>query len=577
LKLSETNKIRFNIILIALIFGVVSWIVDAIVDYFFFFDVSFQNVLLFHLSPHMQFERIMIIVTFFISGIFISHLILQHRKVETHLQEIQERFKLVADFAKDWEYWITKDRKLNYVSPSAERITGYKPDEFMKDNTLLEKIVHPDDKEKFVNHTVQSLCETDLESFDFRIITKDNQIRWIEHSCQSVYDSKGMYLGHRASNKDITLNKTAEQKLAESEEALRKINEELGIKVLSRTKEVESLIEQSPFAIAIYDDRGRLIETNLKWNEIFKNGESKKGDIHLYDNEYLIAHGYLTQVKGLIRKGGRLKSEPILLEEEGKVYIFNIFDVKDEKGKVNRIICQLEDRTDELQREDINRELDLQKRISRAVIDILEQDRKRVAKELHDQIGQKLLLAKLGLEMIEEKAFENKEKIEEAKKQIIDISRDIKSIIFSLRPAELDNYGLTDAIQLMARKFSDVTGTKAMINVFGNVKVRDKKNELNVYRIIQEALNNISKHANASEVQIDLHFSSGMIRGSVKDNGVGFDVKDTDKGTILDIGYGLISMRERTKISGGEFLINSELGKGTEIYFAIPSKDIKDE
>ncbi|MFV1977473.1 MAG: PAS domain-containing protein, partial [Candidatus Scalindua sp.] len=148
----------------------------------------------------------MIIVTFLIFGIFISYLILQHRKVETHLQEVQERFKLVADFAQDWEYWITKDRRLNYVSPSAERITGYKPEEFMKDNTLLEKIVHPDDKEKYVNHTVQSLCETDLESFDFRIITKDHQIRWIEHSCQSVYDPKGMYLGHRASNKDITLN-----------------------------------------------------------------------------------------------------------------------------------------------------------------------------------------------------------------------------------------------------------------------------------------------------------------------------------------------------------------------------------
>ena len=522
----------------------------------------------------MHFERIMIVVTFLIFGIFVSHLILKQRKVETHLQEVQERFKLVSDFAKDWEYWITKDRRLNYVSPSAERITGYKPEEFMNDNTILEQIVHPEDKDKFIKHTIQSLCETDLESFDFRIITKDNQIRWIEHSCQSVFDSKGIYLGHRASNKDITLRKTTEQKLAESEEVLRKINEELEIKIRRRTKEVESLIEQSPFAIAIYDEGGKLIETNLKWNEIFQNNVR---DIHIYDNEYLISHGYLSHIKNLIRKGGRLKTEPILLEEEEKVYIFNIFDIKDEKGKVNRIICQLEDRTDVLQREDINRELDLQKRISSAVIDILEQDRKRVAKELHDQIGQKLLLAKLGLEMIEEKTFENNEKIEEAKRQIIDISRDIKSIIFSLRPAELDNYGLTDAIQLMAHKFSDVTHIKAMINVFGNVKVRNKKIELNVYRIIQEALNNISKHANATEVQIDLHFNSRMIRGSVKDNGVGFDVNDTDKGTILDIGYGLISMRERTKISGGEFSIQSEPGRGTEIYFAIPLKDDKDE
>jgi PAS domain S-box-containing protein len=671
----------------------------------------------------MQFERVMILVTFLVFGIYISHLILKKRDVETDLIESEERFKRVSDFAKDWEYWITKERKLNYVSPSSERITGYRPEEFINDKSLLEKIVHNDDKQKFLEHTKNSLCSSDLDSFEFRIITKNNKTIWIEHSCQSVFNPRGKYLGHRASNRDITRRKIAEEAVInarnklellvkERTEELEKKNIErsneinerkkveqkisqkneflsttinslshpfyvidaedysivlansatekfragvsskcfavthrrespcgleyncpleivkrtkkqttvehihydkqgkprvfevhghpifdsdgnviqmieysieitkrkrLEKKVIQRTREIKAIIEQSPSPIAIYSKSGEVREVNSEWRKLFLQNNTDGELKNLSEDELLISSGYMPQVKEIMLNGGRLKTEPILFEKENRMIVYDIYDIRSEKGLVRSIVCQIEDRTDELQYEDVNKELNLQKRISSAVLDILEEDRKRVSKELHDQIGQKLLLAKLGLELIEDDPLQSRIKIEQSKKQIIGISKDIKSIIFSLRPAELDNYGLVDAIQLMVRNFSDVTGIKAMINVFGNLNIRDKKLELNVYRIIQEALNNISKHAKAKDVQIDLHFNSRMIRGIVKDNGVGFDVKATDKGTILDIGYGLISMRERSKISGGEFSIQSEPGKGTEIYFAIPFKESKDE
>ena len=255
------------------------------------------------------------------------------------------------------------------------------------------------------------------------------------------------------------------------------------------------------------------------------------------------------------------------------MFIFDIYDIRDEQGNISRIVVQLEDRTDEIERKDINRELNMQKRISSAVLDILEQDRNRVSKELHDQIGQKLLLAKSGLEMMQDDKSAGLEKLEEVKQQIIGISKEIKSIIFSLHPAELDNYGLIEAIQLMVRKFSDLSGIKSTINIYGGSKIQDRKLELNIYRIFQEALNNITKHAMASVVQIELHFSPVMIRGLVKDNGIGFNVNQTEFGTLVDVGYGLISMRERTKISGGEFSIHSKLTKGAEILFEIPLKE----
>jgi len=125
----------------------------------------------------------------------------------------------------------------------------------------------------------------------------------------------------------------------------------------------------------------------------------------------------------------------------------------------------------------------------------------------------------------------------------------------------------------MVRNFSDLSGIKTSINFYGEEKIKDKKLELNIYRIIQEALNNISKHAKANKVDIDLHFNSRMFRGTVKDNGIGFDIKSQGVGTLVGIGYGLISMRERTKISGGEFSVQSKPGKGAEIFFEIPIQD----
>lgn len=716
LKLNTTTKIRLNIILVALIFGLLSWIMDAIIDYFFFFHSTFQDVLLFHFSPHIRFERIMIIITYFVFGLYIAHLVLKKRTVESNLEKSEERFKVVAELAKDWEYWITKDRQLSYISSSTERITGYDPKAFLKDENLLEKIIYPEDKEKFLAHTTGLVCKTGLDSFEFRIVTKDNEIKWIEHSCQSVYDSKGKYLGHRVSNRDITRRKLAEEEVSNArdkleilvkertseleianndlhlenkrrkkieEELLRKneflnttinslthpfyvINvddysvvlansatndfisktnpkcfalthkrdipcteesqcpleivkktklqttvehihydkngneriyevhghpifngngdviqmieysmditkrKELERKLHLRTREIKSIIDQSPNAIAIFNSKGRLLEINNEWEKFFSSNGHPLSELHILENELLIANGYMPQVKELVKNGGRLKTEPIFSEETNRMIVFDIYDIKDEKGMVNRIVCQIEDRTDEINQEDINNELDLQRRISSAVLDILEEDRRRVSKELHDHIGQKLLLAKLGLEMIEDESESTQKIIDESKKTIIGISKDIKSIIFSLRPAELDNYGLIDALQLMVRNFIELSGIQTSINFYGEEKIKDKKLELNIYRIVQEALNNITKHAKASKVDIELHFNAGMFRGTVKDNGVGFDTDNTGIGTIVGVGYGLISIRERTKISGGEFSIQSQIGKGTEILIEIP-------
>ena len=139
--------------------------------------------------------------------------ITDRHRAEAALLESEERFRTVANFTHDWEYWIAPDGHPIYVSPSCERITGYAPDEFINDSGLLEKIVHPDDHSIVVNHLHREHNLEKLPSFNFRIITRSGEERWISHVCQAVYGADGTYLGKRGSNRDITQHKQMEEEL----------------------------------------------------------------------------------------------------------------------------------------------------------------------------------------------------------------------------------------------------------------------------------------------------------------------------------------------------------------------------
>ena len=129
---------------------------------------------------------------------------------EQALQKSEEKFKTVADFTYSWEYWINPELNFVYISPSCERISGYKPEEFFKDPELLEKIIHPDDKKKVINHRKIVSESKKVGSMDFRIITCNGDICWIGHVCRAVYGKDKKYLGRRATNRDITDSKRQE-------------------------------------------------------------------------------------------------------------------------------------------------------------------------------------------------------------------------------------------------------------------------------------------------------------------------------------------------------------------------------
>lgn len=139
--------------------------------------------------------------------------ITERKKLEEALKENELRYRTVANYTMDWEYWIMPDNSFRYVSPSSQQISGYAPGEFYADPGLLARIIHPEDLHLYTGHRHHLSAQGEAEPLDFRIVTKSGNQRWISHVCRPVYDSAGQYLGQRASNRDITDRKAAEEQI----------------------------------------------------------------------------------------------------------------------------------------------------------------------------------------------------------------------------------------------------------------------------------------------------------------------------------------------------------------------------
>ncbi|MBA4395460.1 MAG: hypothetical protein C0407_18065, partial [Desulfobacca sp.] len=168
----------------------------------------------------------------------------EHNKDKEARRKSEERYRTIADFTYNWEYWLAPNQKFLYCSPSCQRITGYSREDFLKDPKLLYKIIHPDDQGIMAGHSHEISEKGEVVPIDFRIIDRTGQEHWISHVCYPVVRVDGRPLGHRASNQDVT-----ERKLAE--EALRRVKEEW-----------ERTFDSVPDLIAILDHQHRIVRAN---------------------------------------------------------------------------------------------------------------------------------------------------------------------------------------------------------------------------------------------------------------------------------------------------------------------------
>ena len=386
----------------------------------------------------------------------------------------EERFRTVADYTYDWEYWISPEGRILYMSPSCKRITGYTVEEFLNDPAILLNSAHPDEREKLTCHLESVFKETPPHSSDLRIITKKGETRWINHSCQAVYDTKGLYSGRRASNRDITERKQAEEALANARNVL------------------ESQVQ---------DRTNSLTTANLQLNLEIKE---------------------------------RKRIEQEILDHQQKLQV------------MTRELAMAEER-----------------------------ERDRIAGELHDHVGQRLILGKMRLDSLASRLpsdqFEND--VDEISTLIDHSIQDIRSLTFQLRPPILASAGLEAAVQWLGEEFKKDFGLQIDFKDDNEPKPMQYEVRSTVFQVVRELLLNVAKHAGTKHVAVRMKRDNGNIVINIDDEGIGFDISEVSKRKVKDGGFGLFSINQRIDFLGGSLSIDTNSGNGTRATIIVPLKE----
>ncbi len=217
----------------------------------------------------------------------------------------------------------------------------------------------------------------------------------------------------------------------------------------------------------------------------------------------------------------------------------------------------------------LQKEKHIQQKLSQKLIENQEKERQRIAQELHDGLRQNILIMKTNAQLALRDIRDTKG-TEERLHEIVSIASDTlqltREIAYNLRPLHLDRLGITETLKTLMENISKATSIVFDYDIDMIDDCISKDVEINIYRIVQESLNNILKHAEASAASVKVRKTDTNIVITIQDNGKGFDVPST----MSKRGLGLIGIEERAHILNAKPSIYSEIGKGTRISLAIP-------
>jgi signal transduction histidine kinase len=213
---------------------------------------------------------------------------------------------------------------------------------------------------------------------------------------------------------------------------------------------------------------------------------------------------------------------------------------------------------------------------SRQLMQSQEDERKRIAAELHDSLGQSLAIIKnramlsLSAPGDHDRALEQLREISEASAEVID---EVKEIAHNLRPYQLDRLGLTKTIEGMIRKVAETHDARFAVEVDRIDGLFTPEGEINLFRIVQESVNNIVEHAEATEAGVTIKKDERSVTVTIRDNGKGFDSAPAAGGSVPR-GFGLVGMAERARVLGGNYEIHSVPGQGTTVRLVVDLKNV---
>ncbi len=418
----------------------------------------------------------------------------------------------------------------------------------------FEKTIHPEDRE-FVNRSVEdTLKRKKPYDIEFRIILPGDTQRIVHAIGKVDYDKQDKPLRFFGTAQDITKRKNAEKALRESEEKYRSIFEtaanlitsvnEKGIIVEcnNRTREVlgyerDEIIGQ-PISKIIHPDDLDKAQKGL--NEILTKGYS-------YNNEYK-----------MVRKDGTLIDISI-----------NSSSLKDENGRYVRTICIIDDITERKKAEEDLLENRVKLKSLASQLSVIEdRERRRLATELHDQVGQSLVFSKTKLDMLRSSVSspELTESLEEVCDYLGQVIRDTRTLTFDLSYPILYELGFEAAVaEWLEEKIQAKHGIETKFEDDGQPKPLSDDIRALLFRNVRELLINVVKHANAQNVKVSIRKVDSQIRVSVEDDGVGIDPVEVASLAGENAGFGIFSIRERLEQLGGHLEIESEPGRGSKI------------
>jgi PAS domain S-box-containing protein len=459
---------------------------------------------------------------------------------------------------------------ITFASPSVQKILGYTPEELVQTSAFI--YVHPDDQVSALSAFQDEVRMEPLTKFiDIRLKTKKGE--WIYCNVRGHNMLYNPYVSRMVIYfQDDTQRKKTEHALRESEHRHRESEHRF-----------RHLINNVRTGVLMFDNEGKIVLCNPTGCELLGLSEKQLLGVSALDPRWNVVRDDGTEFSGdtrpvmtAIRTKQPAKDVVMGLYRAGTndlVWLLvNAEPALDDAGNVLHVICSFADITEQrrLSQELVDQEIQRQKLLTQATIDGQEKERREIGKELHDNISQHLTTTRLYLEVAQEKTVsqEVREMIFHAHKELTEIINEIRKLSQSLVPPTLGDIGLVESVQDVcdSLKRTHTIGVDFHHRSFTEETIPDNM-KLMLFRIIQEQINNIIRHAGASIIQIWLRGDAESLELLINDNGKGFDPSVNGKK-----GLGFTNIINRVGLFNGKVDLQSAPGKGCTVLVTVPLK-----
>ena len=484
----------------------------------------------------------------------------ERRQAEAALRESEENYRLLVKNLPAVVYKCYPDCSVDFIDEKVEELTGYPKREFDTRTMKWHDVLLPEDFQKFKEAFKRGLKASGSYIREHRIRRKDGEIIWIQDRGQIISSPDGRVEYISGVFFDITERRQAEEALRESEARF------------------ASFMRHLPGTAIMRDFKGRYLYANEAWEMIQRRPRQDwkgKTIAEVWPPE--IAAKISDSDQQVITRGGPVQTIVEIPQKDGlHSWLINKFPIPDKDGRPTLIGAVGIDITLRRRAEEALRESEQRLRfLTSQLLSAQERERKRISMELHDELGQSLAVLKLQIRAIERGLGDDQQDLKEGCVELLlyldGVIDDIRRLSRDLSPAILEDLGLQSALKYLINEVSKHYTVSHAFEVADLDQLFPAEAQIIIYRIFQECLTNISRHAGATEVSIAVKEHEGLISLTIEDNGAGFDPALVLARRATARGLGLAALDERARMLGGTLEIRSQPGIGTRVTCVIPS------